>query len=153
MAPALHSTTGMLTRLRTGFLPLVARLFIVAEFLVALNGKLQGWQSQADYMTAKGMGHVTFFLAAAAAIEALGSLALIVGYRASAAATMLFVYLGIVSYRLHGFWRLSGMAAGANMTEFFKNLGMMGGLLMIAVYGPGTWSLDRWWRRRRPVTT
>jgi len=38
-------------------------------------------------------------------------------------------------------------AAGANMTEFFKNLGMMGGLLMVAAYGAGTWSLD--WRRMR----
>jgi uncharacterized membrane protein YphA (DoxX/SURF4 family) len=34
------------------------------------------------------------------------------------------------------------MAADANMTHFFKNLGMMGGLLLIAAFGAGTWSLD-----------
>lgn len=139
----------MLTRLRTGLLPLVARLLVVSEFLIALNGKLSGWDSQAAYMTAKGMSHVPFYLAAAAAIEFAGSLALILGYRASAAASMLFVYLGIVTYRLHGFWRLSGMAADANTTEFFKNLGIMGGLLMIALYGPGTWAVDRWKSRGR----
>jgi len=38
---------------------------------------------------------------------------------------------------------MSGMAAGANETHFFKNAGMMGGLLMISVYGPGTWTLGR----------
>lgn len=47
------------------------------------------------------------------------------------------------SVRLHGFWHMSGMAAGANETHFFKNAGMMGGLLMISVYGPGTWTLGR----------
>ena len=36
-----------------------------------------------------------------------------------------------------------GMAAPANVNEFFKNLGMMGGLLMIVVDGTGAWSLDR----------
>ena len=139
----------MLTGLRSGFLPLLARLLVVSEFLIALNGKVSGWQSQVDYMMAKGMHHVPLYLGAALAIELVGSAALILGYRASAAATMLFVYLGIVSYRLHGFWRLSGMAAGANVTEFFKNMGMMGGLLMIALYGPGTWALDRWHARGR----
>jgi putative oxidoreductase len=45
--------------------------------------------------------------------------------------------------RLHGFWHMTGMAAGAHETEFFKNVGMMGGLLMIAAYGPGRWALGR----------
>jgi uncharacterized membrane protein YphA (DoxX/SURF4 family) len=35
-------------------------------------------------------------------------------------------------------------------TQFFKNLGMMSGLLMIAIYGPGLWTLDRLWRRPEP---
>jgi len=51
------------------------------------------------------------------------------------------VYLGIVSVRLHDFWNLTGMAAGGAETQFFKNVGMMGGLLMIAAYGPGLWAL------------
>jgi uncharacterized membrane protein YphA (DoxX/SURF4 family) len=36
---------------------------------------------------------------------------------------------------------MSGMAAAGTETQFFKNLGMMGGLLMIAIYGPGRWAL------------
>jgi uncharacterized membrane protein YphA (DoxX/SURF4 family) len=48
---------------------------------------------------------------------------------------------GIVSVRLHAFWNQTGNAAGMNETEFFKNLGMMGCLLMISVYGPGLWTL------------
>jgi putative oxidoreductase len=53
----------------------------------------------------------------------------------------MFVYLGIVSIELHDFWNRSGGSAGMNQTEFFKNMGMMGGLLLLAVYGPGSWTL------------
>jgi putative oxidoreductase len=51
------------------------------------------------------------------------------------------IYLMIVSVELHDFWNMSGMPAGANLTQFFKNLGMVGGLLMIVSYGPGRWAL------------
>jgi uncharacterized membrane protein YphA (DoxX/SURF4 family) len=54
----------------------------------------------------------------------------------------MFVYLGIVRVRLRDFWNLTGMAAAGTMTQFLKNLGMMGGLLMIAVHGPGRWALS-----------
>ena len=131
----------MSDNVRFGFLPLVARLLLVAEFLIALNGKISGWDGQAAYMAAHGMHFVAPLLAAALAIELVGSICLITGYRASTAAAVMFVYLGLVSVQLHEFWNLTGMAAAGAMTQFFKNLGMMGGLLMIAVYGPGRWTL------------
>jgi len=92
-------------------------------------------------MASHGMTFVTPLLAAALAIEAIGSICLITGYQARAAAAVMCVYLAIVSVRLHDFWNMTGMAAGGNETQFFKNVGMMGGLLMIAIYGPGLWAL------------
>ena len=127
--------------IRLGLLPLVARLLLTAEFLIALNGKISGWSGQAAYMESHGMHFVTPLLAAALVIELVGAACLVTGFRASAAAAVLFVYLGIVSVRLHDFWNLTGMAAGGAETQFFKNLGIMGGLLMIAIYGPGRWAV------------
>ena len=128
--------------IRYGLLPLIARVLVTLEFLIAVNGKIFGWSDQAAYMASKGMTFITPLLAAALAIEAIGSLLLIIGLRARAAAAVLFVYLAIVSVRMHAFWAMTGMTAGQNEAHFFKNLGMMGGLLMIAVYGAGTWSID-----------
>lgn len=136
--------------IRYGLLPLIARVLVILEFLVALNGKIFGWSGQEAYMTGKGMTFVTPLLAAALAIEAVGSSLLIAGFRARAAAAVLFIYLGIVSVRLHAFWAQSGNSAAMNQTEFFKNLGMMGGLLMIAVYGAGAWSIDARVARSNP---
>ena len=130
------------TRVRFGLLPLVARLLVTPEFLVAVRGKTFDWSGQAVYMQSKGMTMIVPLLALALAIEAVGSLCLIIGYRARIAAAVMFVYLGIVSFRLHAFWNQTGMSADATQATFFRNLGMMGCLLMISVYGPGLWSLD-----------
>jgi len=128
---------------RYGLLPLVARLLLVGEFLIAVNGKISGWSGQAAYMAAHRMHFITPLLGAALVIELLGSICLVSGFRARAAAAVMFVYLGIVSVQLHDFWNGTGNAAGMNQTEFFKNLGIMGGLLMVAAYGPGLWALGR----------
>lgn len=132
--------------LRFGLAPLVARLLLTAEFLVAVNGKISGWSGQASYMAAHGISLVAPLLAAALAIEAVGSICLITGVQARTAAAVMCAYVGIVSVRLHDFWNQSAGMSGMNATQFFKNLGIMGGLLMIAIYGPGLWSLDAVWK-------
>src|ERR1700759_639547 len=113
---------------RFGLAPLVARLLLTMEFLIALNGKIFGWSGQASYMASHGMTFVAPLLAAALAIEAIGSFCLITGIGSRTAAAVMFVYLGIVTVRLHDFWNRGGLS-GMNATEFFKNLGIMGGLL------------------------
>jgi len=133
----------------TGLAPFVARLLLVAEFAIAANGKIQGWTGQAAYMAAHGMRFIGPLLAAALAIEVVGSLCLVTGIRSREAAAAMFVYLAIVSLCLHDFWRMSGMAAATNQTQFFKNLGMMGGLLMVAAYGPGRWVIPHGGRAGR----
>ena len=94
-------------------------------------------------MAAHRLKLVAPLLAAALAIELVGCVCLLLGVQARRAATMLCLYLGVVSLCLHDFWNMSGMAAGANQTQFFKNLGIMGGLLLIALHGPGSWALQR----------
>ena len=128
----------MSERIRFGLLPLIARLLLTSEVVIAANGKAFDWSGQAAYMASHGMHFITPLLAIALAIEAVGSLCLITGFQARLAAAVMFVYLGIVSVVLHDFWR-SGR--GMDQTQFFKNLGMMGGLLMIAAFGAGTWVL------------
>ena len=129
-------------QLTFGLLPFTARLLLTAEFGIAANGKISDWSGQAGYMAAHGMTMIAPLLGAALVIEVVGSLCLLTGFQTRPAAAVMFVYLGIVSVRLHDFWNIANpMVAGGTQTQFFKNLGMMGGLLMIAAYGPGRWAL------------
>ena len=44
----------------------------------------------------------------------------------------------------HGFWAVPEELYAQERLSFFKNVALMGGLLMIAVHGPGRFSLDAW---------
>ena len=124
-------------------LALTGRLFVSGIFVQAVLGKTLGWSGQAQYMAANGMHHVSLLLGAALLIEAVGTLCIVLGYRASTAALIMSVYLLIVTIRLHNFWAFQGDRAGMLQTHFFKNLAIVGGLLFIAAFGPGRLALER----------
>ena len=102
------------------------------------------WTGQASYMQSHRLPTqlIAPMLAIALVIEAAGVLCLILGWQARAAAFIMFIYLGVVSVLLHNFWAAQGASAGGMQTQFLKNLGIMGGLLMIAANGPGRWSVN-----------
>jgi putative oxidoreductase len=123
-------------------LPLIARLLISAIFVTSAISKFFGWEGNVQYMTSKHLTHVTILLSAALIVEALGSLSLIVGFGARIAASVMFLYLIPVTVLLHDFMS----------TQFEKNLGIMGGLLMIAAYGPGFAQFTAKELRMRPAS-
>jgi putative oxidoreductase len=43
----------------------------------------------------------------------------------------------------HPFWEMGGAERAANLTQFLKNLSIMGGLLLLGITGPGRFSMDR----------
>lgn len=124
--------------------PLTSRLLLSAIFVQGSLGKILGWSGQASYMQSHQLPAqlIPAMLGMALLIEAGGVLCLLVGWKARAAAFVMFVYLGMVSVLLHNFWAQHGASAGGMQTQFLKNVGIMGGLLMIAACGPGKWSLD-----------
>jgi putative oxidoreductase len=124
---------------------LIARLAIIAIFVQGALGKIMGWSGQASYMQSHGLPAplIPAMLGIALLIECGGAACLIVGWQARVAAFVMFLYLGAVSVLLHNFWAAQGMAAGGMQTQFLKNLGIMGGLLMIAAHGAGKWSVDK----------
>lgn len=147
MSPSTGISENGWQRISTGVMPLLARIAISLIFIQAVLGKIFGWSGQAAYMSAHGMPAVQPLLAAALVIELVGVICLLVGYQASLAAFVMSLYLIIVSVMLHNFWShpvgRSEMAQMMAQTEFMKNMGIVGGLLMIAAYGPGRFSLQR----------
>jgi len=79
-------------------------------------------------------------LLAALLIELLGSLSLILGLRAGIAAAIMFAYMIPVTFAFHTLMS----------TNFEKNLGITGGLMMIAAYRSGIHSLSD--RVQRPCS-
>jgi putative oxidoreductase len=127
------------TLLTQGAVPLIGRLLLSVIFATSAISKSFGWAGNVEYMSSKHLPLIPLLLAAALLIEALGSLCLITGFAARPAATVMFLYMIPVTF-LHDFMG----------TQFQKNLGIMGGLLMVASFGPGRFALGALYTRRPP---
>lgn len=111
----------------SGWLPLLARLLLAVLFFTASIAKIRAWDSNVEYIASRHLPFPAVLLAGALVVELATWIALATGVRARLVAAIAFVYMIPVTLVFHKF--LS--------TNFQKNLGMMGGLLMVAVYGPG----------------
>ena len=93
-------------------------------------------------MVAGGMAPPTWFGYLIATIQLVGGLAILVGFRTRWVAYAFVVYLILVVFFAHNFWDMQGAARGGNMAHFYKNLAIMGGFLLLALQGPGRYSVD-----------
>lgn len=118
------------------YVPLAARVLIGTLFLVAGLGKLGDVAGFVGYLTSGGL---PAFLAWPSIIfEIVLGAGLILGYQ-----TRILAVLGagfcVAASLLYHFQPADQM----QMTMFFKNFAIAGGLLLLSLQGAGTFSLDR----------
>lgn len=130
-------------------LPALGRSLLALIFVVSGLGKIGAFEATQGYMAAAGMPLTGPLLVAAIAIEVLGGLMLMVGFKARWGAFALIVFLIPATFIFHAFWTLEGGEVRLQMIQFLKNLSIIGGLLVIVAWGPGPLSLDRWRARAR----
>lgn len=77
-----------------------------------------------------------------ATIDLLGGILILLGYQTRWTAIVLIVFVVLTLLLVHTFWTMAGAARAANQAHFYKNLALIGGLLLLIVQGPGRCSLD-----------
>ena len=77
-----------------------------------------------------------------AAIDLFGGLLILVDYQTRWAAMVLIAFTALTIIFAHNFWTMEGVARAANQAHFYKNLGLIGGLLFLIALGSGRCSLD-----------
>jgi len=123
-------------------LSLVGRLLLAVMFLLAGSGKLTGFSGTVGYIASVGLPLPQLDAGAAVVIEILGGLALIVGYGTRTAALVLAIFTLVASYFFHPFWAVPLGQQMVTQLLFLKNIAVIGGLLTLAAWGAGAWSLD-----------
>lgn len=111
---------------------LFARCLTSVIFVTSGIAKIVAWDSNIAYMGSRSLPVVPLLLSIALCIELGGAACLIAGYQTRKAAGIMFVYMIFVTAIFHRF----------GSTDYQKNLGIMGALLMLAVCGAGGWALD-----------
>jgi putative oxidoreductase len=125
-----------------GYIPLVGRILLTALFLLSGFMKLTHWSGTAGYMAAKRLPAASLLVAGAVLVEVVGGLCIAIGYQTRIAALLQFLYLIPVTLVFHNFWAAPPAQQQDLMIHFWKNIGMMGGLLLLAANGPGKLSVD-----------
>jgi putative oxidoreductase len=136
-----------------GPLAVLGRILVSAIFLMAAVGnKIPHFSQVASYMEAHKVPAPELMLIGAIVFLVVGSLSVIVGYKAPFGALLLLIFLILASYYFHPFWKLEGEAQQREMIHFMKNLSMMGAMLFIRANGAGPMSVDAYLARRgRPA--
>lgn len=123
-------------------LSFIGRLLFALLFLPAGWGKLTGFAGSVGYTASSGLPLPELATAAALTIEIVGSLALILGWGTRWAALALAFFTLLTALFFHNYWAMPPDKAMMMQLMFFKNMAIMGGLLSVAAWGPGAWSLD-----------
>jgi len=77
-----------------------------------------------------------------AAIDLFGGILILIGFQTRWAALVLIIFCICTLFIAHNFWTMAGPARAANMGTFYKNIALIGGLLLLMNTGPGGYSLD-----------
>jgi putative oxidoreductase len=109
----------------------LARSLTSVIFVTSGVAKIGAWNSNIAYMANRSLPFVPLLLAIALFIELGGAACVVAGFQTRKAAGIMFVYMIFVTAILHRF----------GSTDYQKNLGIMGALLMLAVCGAGGWTL------------
>ena len=115
----------------------VGRVLIGVLFLMSGLSKLAAPAAIQGYIASVGLPAPVVAYAVAVAVEVLGSLLLIAGVGARFVAAAMTVFTLATALAFH-----NNFADQNQMIHFMKNLMIMGGLLQVAAFGAGRFSLD-----------
>jgi putative oxidoreductase len=118
------------------YIPLMGRILLSIIFLKSGIDKLFNPASTIQYMTNKGIPMAGVLIVPTILVLIGGGLSILLGYKSKLGAWLLIGFLIPATLIFH-----------SNFPEeeisFLKNLGLIGGLLMITAFGAGSLSLDR----------
>lgn len=128
-----------------GAATLLARLMLTAVFAHSVSTKVMQFSATAAYMQQEGVPVPKFALFAAIGLLLIGCLTLILGAWTRIGAMFLLVFIAAATFYFHDFWRLADPGQRQlQMFQFMKNVAIGGGLLSLAAFGGGPWSVDGW---------
>jgi putative oxidoreductase len=121
---------------------LIARLLIAYMFIPSGWAKLVGFSGVVGYIASKGVPFPEVAAAIAVAVELGLGLLLLVGWQARWAALALAIFVAVITPIFHGYWAMPEAQQMMQKQAFNKNLSIVGGLLLMAAFGAGRYSLD-----------
>jgi putative oxidoreductase len=119
----------------------VARLCLASLFLFSGGEKLASLSGAIRWAASHGVPVAGLSMPLAALFEVAAGLMLVTGWRAREAAAALALWVIVLGPLFHQFWNAPPELWQVSVDDFFHHLVMFGGLVYVAVFGPGQWRL------------
>jgi putative oxidoreductase len=113
---------------------IIGRSLVALYFLVPGIMKFAAWDMHTALMEKHGMIFVPVLLALAGIIQITASISILLNRFVAPAAFVLAAMVVAINITLHDFWNYTGIEGAHEMQNFIKNLGILGGLLVLAAY-------------------
>ena len=111
----------------------IGRVFLALYFLLPGISKFTSWESSSALMEAHNMVMIPFLLTIAGITQVLGGISLLLNRYVVVCALGFALMTILINFNLHDFWNTyEGVNPEREAQNFFKNLGIFAGLLLLA---------------------
>jgi putative oxidoreductase len=129
---------------------LLGRGLLGIYFILPGVQKISQYEMMTQYMDKHEVPFIQVLLPLTILLQILLGVFLIVGFKAKYAAFFLAGLTLVISIFMHNFWNLhEGGNVQHETQNFFKNMGIMAGLLVLSARGSAQFSLDVWLQNRK----
>ena len=109
------------------------RIALALYFLIPGIRKFTAWDANVALMEAHNMVMIPFLLAIAGVVQVAGSISMLLNKYVAACALGFAAMTILININLHDFWNVyEGVDVKHEYQNFFKNLGIFAGLLLLA---------------------
>ena len=119
------------------YLPLAARVCLSLIFLKAGISHILGYSNTVGMMAEMGLPIPSLLLIFTIIFQILGGLSLLLGYKVKLGSILLILFLIPATLVFH-----NPIGDASQINDFLKNIGLIGGLLMVIYAGAGALSID-----------
>lgn len=121
---------------------LLARILLTFLFVAFGWQKLTGFSGTVTYLSSMGVPAPSLAAVVSIVFELGLGIAIALGFWTRATALLLVFYTLATALIGHRYWTMTGAEQSANMINFYKNVSIAGGWLLLSLIGPGRYSLD-----------
>jgi putative oxidoreductase len=127
---------------------LLGRLALGVIFVKSGLQKLVALGAFAASLAGRGVPQSATWAVIGATVEFIGGILIVTGFRTREASLLMILFVIVATGISHRFWEYADAAQRLQESQFFKNLSIIGGFLLLFVTGSGRLGLDALLRRK-----
>jgi putative oxidoreductase len=136
-----HDTARLNLSFKQDAALLAARIGLASLFLFSGCQKLIHLQGAAQWAASQGVPFASLLMPLGGLFEVASAVMLITGWHARQAAAALAAWIIVLGPLFHRFWDAPPQLWQIVIDDLFHHFVMFGGMIYVAVFGPGTWRL------------